>query len=426
MSIVMITKCNFFKEMTVIFKDLIKEKFEKTFKFVKDNRILVKFTSFALVAIISLVVSIVACGITVGFNVNYSGKNIAVVRKTSVFESAKKLVLENVEDEKTAKAIKTPKFALTITVSDNLDSETKLADAIIENTADLTAGYAVKVNGEVLTYTNYNDVENYIEQARCRYFVEGAENSASFVREVTVEKGYYLDSKIEDEQSAKAKIDSLEVKTVSNIVSEVQTAYTTKTVKNSSEYVGYSKVITAGVKGVTRNVESVETINGTETARNVISSEVISEPVQQVVEKGTKTAYSSSTQTAGVTSAGFIYPMNRRDVKQISAYWGDGRGHKGVDLAGDQGKAIFASKSGTVTFAGWDGNYGYAVVIDHGDGFQTRYAHCKTLCVTKGETVSQGKQIATLGNTGRSTGPHLHFEILKNNKQVNPSIYIKF
>ena len=137
--------------MTVIFKDLIKEKFEKTFKFVKDNRILVKFTSFAFVAIISLVVSIVACGITVGFNVNYSGKNIAVVRKTSVFEGAKKLVLENVEDEKTAKVIKTPKFALTITVLDNLDSEIKLADAIIENTDDLTVGYAVKANGEVCT-----------------------------------------------------------------------------------------------------------------------------------------------------------------------------------------------------------------------------------------------------------------------------------
>ena len=87
-----ITNCNFLKAVTVIFKNLIKEKLDIVFKFIKGNRILVKFTSFALVAVLSLVVSIVACGITFGFNVNYSGKNIAVVSKTAVFDKAKEIV----------------------------------------------------------------------------------------------------------------------------------------------------------------------------------------------------------------------------------------------------------------------------------------------------------------------------------------------
>ena len=422
----MITKCNFLKAVTVIFKDLIKEKLDKALKFVKGNRILVKFTSFALVSVLSLVVSIVACGITFGFNVNYSGKNIAVVSKTSVFDKAKALVLENVEDETTADAIEKPKFAFTITITDKLDSEKNLANAIIENTDEISSGYAVKVNGEALTYTDCQDIQNYIEQVRCRYFIDGAENTASFVDEISVEQGYYLDSKIEDEQTAKAKIDTLQVKTVSTLTSENEIPFSTKTTNRADQYVGYSKVVKSGEKGINRKVESVETVNGAQTARNVISTEVIKEPVAQVVEKGTKVAYASATEKAAASSAGLINPMNKRHIKKITAYWGDGRGHKGIDLAGDTGSPIFASKGGTVIFAGWDGNYGYSVVIDHGNGLKTRYAHNSALCVKKGETVSQGQQIAKLGNTGRSTGPHLHFEILKNDKQVNPTAYINF
>ncbi len=423
---VMITNCNFSKEWTVIFKNLITEKLNTVFRFVKGNRILVKFTSFALVAMLSLVVSIVACGITVGFNVNYSGKNIAVVRKTQVFDKAKALLLENIEDEETANAIKNPKFALTITINDKIDGEDKLANAIVENTDNLVAGYAVKVDGETLTHSTFSGAKDYLEQARCRYYVEGAENTASFTQEVTLEEGYYLVDTLDDEQSFKEKIDTLEVKTLSTVTTDVETAYKTKTVKNSKQYVGYTKVISAGVKGVTRNVDEVETINGKEISKTLISSQVISEPQERVVEKGTKSAYSSATERAEATSAGFIRPMNKGDVKKITAYWGDGRGHKGIDLAGDTGRAIFAAKGGTVIFSGRDGNYGYSVVIDHGDGYQTRYAHNSSNCVKKGDTVTQGQQIAKLGNTGRSTGPHLHFEILKNGKQVNPSKYISF
>ncbi len=422
----MITNCNFLKAVTVIFKNLIKEKLDIVFKFIKGNRILVKFTSFALVAVLSLVVSIVACGITFGFNVNYSGKNIAVVSKTAVFDKAMDLVLENVEDKTTAKAIAQPKFAFTITVMDRLDSEKKVADAIIENTDEISCGFAVKVNGEALTYTSNKEIKDYIEAARCRFFVDGAENTASFVDEVSVESGYYLNSKIEDEQTVKAKIDALQVKTVSTVTSEKAIAFSTKTQNRSDQYVGYTRVVKTGENGLRRTVEMVETVNGAEAARTLVSSEVVKEPVARVIEQGTKVAYASATEKAQAKAAGFIYPMKRGDVKKVTAYWGDGRGHKGVDLAGDTGSPIFASKEGTVIFAGWDGNYGYSVVIDHGNGFKTRYAHNSALCVKKGATVSQGQQIAKLGNTGRSTGPHLHFEILKSDKQVNPSAYIKF
>ncbi|MBQ9926293.1 MAG: M23 family metallopeptidase, partial [Clostridia bacterium] len=83
-----------------------------------------------------------------------------------------------------------------------------------------------------------------------------------------------------------------------------------------------------------------------------------------------------------------------------------------------------ASDGGRVTYAGWKGNYGYCVFIDHGNGYTTVYAHCSKLLVKVGQSVAKGETIAKVGSTGRSTGPHLHFEIRVNGKHQNPLNYI--
>jgi murein DD-endopeptidase MepM/ murein hydrolase activator NlpD len=96
-----------------------------------------------------------------------------------------------------------------------------------------------------------------------------------------------------------------------------------------------------------------------------------------------------------------------------SAYgWRWGRMHKGIDIANNVGTPILAAQDGQVTFAGWnDGGYGYLVEITHPDGSRSLYAHQSRILVQVGEEVSQGQQIGQMGSTGRSTGPHLHFEI---------------
>ncbi len=100
--------------------------------------------------------------------------------------------------------------------------------------------------------------------------------------------------------------------------------------------------------------------------------------------------------------------------------------HTGIDIALPTGNAIVAAKAGTVTFAAYSSNgYGNYVDINHGDGSATRYAHCSKLYVTKGQKVKKGETIAAVGNTGWSTGPHLHFEIILNGKRVNPYPYIR-
>lgn len=98
--------------------------------------------------------------------------------------------------------------------------------------------------------------------------------------------------------------------------------------------------------------------------------------------------------------------------------------HKGVDFAGEEGAAVIATGAGVVTWADSRFGYGNLVEIDHGDGIVTRYGHNKTLLVEVGDLVTKGQKISTMGSTGRSTGPHVHYEVLKRGKQIDPLPYV--
>lgn len=98
--------------------------------------------------------------------------------------------------------------------------------------------------------------------------------------------------------------------------------------------------------------------------------------------------------------------------------------HTGLDIATSTGTPVVAAASGTVTFSGWKGSYGYLMVITHSNGVQTYYGHCSKLYYNAGQKVSKGQKIAAVGNTGNSTGPHLHFEIRVNGVAYNPQNYL--
>jgi len=98
--------------------------------------------------------------------------------------------------------------------------------------------------------------------------------------------------------------------------------------------------------------------------------------------------------------------------------------HKGVDFAGKEDAGIIATGSGVVTWAGKRYGYGNLIEINHGDGLKTRYGHNKALLVAVGDVINKGQVIARMGSTGRSTGPHVHYEILRNNAQINPIKYV--
>lgn len=118
----------------------------------------------------------------------------------------------------------------------------------------------------------------------------------------------------------------------------------------------------------------------------------------------------------GFMSSGF---GNRQDPLS-----GEFSFHRGVDFAGNAGDLVIAVGAGLVTFAGYRPDYGYVVDVTHGDGYVTRYAHNARVLVRQGETVARGQRLAIMGSTGRSTGPHVHFEVLRNGTPVNPLAYL--
>ncbi|MEZ4516038.1 MAG: peptidoglycan DD-metalloendopeptidase family protein [Chloroflexota bacterium] len=116
----------------------------------------------------------------------------------------------------------------------------------------------------------------------------------------------------------------------------------------------------------------------------------------------------------------FIYPVNSRNFTQYFWY-----GHPGLDIALPEGSPVVASDTGTVTFAGWNiYGYGNLIVVNHGNGYETFYAHLSNYNVVPGQIVYQGNVIGATGNTGNSSGPHIHFEVRVNGNQDNPCWYI--
>ncbi|MDD3169243.1 MAG: peptidoglycan DD-metalloendopeptidase family protein [Eubacteriales bacterium] len=171
-----------------------------------------------------------------------------------------------------------------------------------------------------------------------------------------------------------------------------------------------------GTNGEKDVVAEIVRNNGIEVSRKEISATILSQPVSQVVLVGTK-------EPPPLIGTGtFIYPIRGTLTSRYGTRWG--RLHSGIDLAAPTGTHIKAADGGKVTFSGYNGALGYMVAIDHGGGRVTWYGHCSKLFVKKGERVYQGQHIANVGNTGRSTGPHVHFEVHINGKTKNPLNYL--
>ncbi|MGB9780516.1 murein hydrolase activator EnvC family protein [Caldanaerobacter sp.] len=146
------------------------------------------------------------------------------------------------------------------------------------------------------------------------------------------------------------------------------------------------------------------------------------EKVIQELQRKSKLKYSGGKLLWPVPSSDLITsPFGMRLHPILGTY----RMHTGIDIAAQTGADIVAAADGQVIFSGYYGGYGYAVIIDHGDGISTLYAHCSALLVHEGDSVKRGQVIARIGSTGLSTGPHLHFEVRKNGVPVNPIDWLR-
>ncbi|MCM1046301.1 MAG: M23 family metallopeptidase [Candidatus Gastranaerophilales bacterium] len=188
-------------------------------------------------------------------------------------------------------------------------------------------------------------------------------------------------------------------------------------IDNDSWYTNHSVELQSPSAGFRQIVADVYYVNGDEVYREILKEEIIMEAVPKIVERGTIVPPSYIRPISGgrQTSA---FGRRAAPTKGASTY------HKGVDWAVPTGTSVYASSGGVVVKAGWGSGYGYVVYIDHPDGRQTRYGHLSKVLVSVGQTVKQGDRIALSGNTGVSTGPHLHFEILINGTQQDPLKYL--
>ncbi|KJR46490.1 hypothetical protein UF75_3102 [Desulfosporosinus sp. I2] len=188
---------------------------------------------------------------------------------------------------------------------------------------------------------------------------------------------------------------------------------------------GQTKIIQEGSDGEKEIKYSYEQKNDKVITKTILDEKVIKESAPQVVAKGAKrepvvVAYSRG---SGQNSSGLIWPLRGR----INSYYGyrNGGFHNALDINGSLGDPYVATAKGKVISAGWNGNYGYSILIDHGNGIMTRYAHSSKLLVAAGQTVSQGQTIGLVGSTGRSSGPHLHLEVIVNGDTTNPLNYLR-
>lgn len=171
----------------------------------------------------------------------------------------------------------------------------------------------------------------------------------------------------------------------------------------------------AGVPGQRETSVRIQSQNGKTISSIVEGSRMSREAVDEIVRVGTKQS---------LATGKFINPTVGRFTSPFGPRWG--RFHYGIDIANSVGTDIKAADGGIVTRAGSAGSYGNLIIIDHQNGTSTRYAHLSRIDVKVGQAVEQGQSIAKMGNTGRSTGSHLHFEVRVGGVAQNPLNYVKY
>lgn len=223
---------------------------------------------------------------------------------------------------------------------------------------------------------------------------------------------------IGDTLTVKVPVPYLSVRATRTVTYEEEIPFTTRQIEDSSMYRGKSAVVTAGVAGKKEVEATVVKVNGIEVSRTVLSETVLSEPTEKVVKIGTKTPPRT------MATGSFVRPCSGYLTSRYGYRWG--RNHNGIDIGASTGTPIYAADGGVISMSGWNGGYGKMIAINHENGYVTYYAHCSRLLYNAGKRVAKGDVIAYVGNTGNSTGPHLHFEVRLNGSPRNPLNYVSY
>lgn len=277
--------------------------------------------------------------------------------------------------------------------------------------------YSVSIDGEEIGYIkNKNNIENYINDI-CN--TDEANVAFASVEETPEYEFRLVKSNTKtDEKEIKEIIDNSKTVTYTAyaITVEGENEIYLNTMEEAQEVVDKLKNkndgINVGILQVySENLEEIQTTNIED------ASIALAKEVKEKTEEDKKIRQST---VNGVYLA--VKPISGVITSRYGSRWGST--HTGLDIATSSGTPIKAVADGKVTYAGVKGSYGKLVIINHGNGVQTYYAHCSKIYVSAGEKVEAGDIISAVGSTGNSTGPHLHLEVRVNGKTVNPQRYL--
>lgn len=371
----------------------------------------------------------------------------------------------------------TPTYTLEAGDETATQTETEVADAILQaSSGEIGEATAVYVDGSLQFVTTEGDhLRTYLESFKSPYLSAlDTSRKVSFVHDIQLVDGIYLRSSIVDYSSVIEALNegggpsyytAADGDTVQTVVDNtgvawdsiaalnpeltstseklqagdrimvavtnpdllqiketVQSTYTTvldyetQTTESDEYAFGKTVVVQEGADGVAQITLETTYIDGVESSAEVVDYQVLQDPTPKIVLKGTRLA---SGMVAKIGSGTFVWPVPNYTVvsRWMSSY------HKGADICAAYGAEIIASDSGKVTTAGSHYSYGNYVIIDHGNGYQTLYAHMSRLNCTVGQGVAQGDVIGYVGSTGNSTGNHCHFEMYYNGVRFSAQTY---
>ncbi len=420
-------------------------------------------------------------GLRYGICVEYNGKEIGIISAEADFDSAARVVQQRISYTSNDETLDfSPRFSLRIISNDEkFVNSTQLANEMLAvSDHELTNAYGIYIDNKFIgAVQDKTPVDEALTKMILDYEADGVVRDVSFQNKIDYTEGLYLADSVMTEEDAIALLTSKDISFVSykaqagdspiaicqkynmkledfhtlnpnvgdsikpgsvltvmktenylpiQYIREIETHsfldYETIEVETSSLNVGTAALLVKGEKGERRNKIEITYVDGIERARKTVTSVVTKQPVVEQIGIGTYTAKPASSSTMLTGTGQFGWPV---DGGYISDPFLSDRNHKGLDIAAPGGSDIYAAADGVVVSAGWNaGGYGFFVMIDHLDGFQTVYGHCSAVFATEGQTVTRGQLIAAVGTTGDSTGNHCHFEVRNLGMCYDPALFI--
>ena len=296
-------------------------------------------------------------------------------------------------------------------------TEEELQAGLIEASGELDTLAVISVDGKQAgVCRSAEDAQAVLDRVMAQH-TTAADKNASFVQDVRVDTVVAQAALAQDTGALLTQLSPrLDVSATRSVTYTEAIPYETITRENDTLDQTYRATVQEGSEGEAVVTAQIETLDGEEQRRTILARTVLSQATNEIVEIGTR--------NVGIGTGDFMVPVSSYTFTSgFKMRWG--RLHGGVDLAVPEGTPVYAADNGKVIVAGNLGDgYGNYIILDHQNGYKTLYAHNSELLVSVGDVVAQGEQIALSGNTGNSTGPHVHFEIQVNDEKVDPQQFV--